>query len=100
MRKVIQDTITNCDLCNKSKASRYAIYGLLKTNETPSKVWILIAFDFIVKLPASKEPMTGVVYNAIWVIVERTTRYGYFILYKESSNTKELVYVFNRIIVV
>jgi hypothetical protein len=31
--------------------------------------------------------------------VERTTRYRYFILYKESSNTKELIYIFNKIVV-
>jgi hypothetical protein len=73
---------------------------LLKTNETPSKAWTLVTFDFIIKLPASKELITGVIYNAIWVIVERTTRYRYFVLYKESSNTKELVYTFSKIIVV
>lgn len=99
MRKMIQDVVINCDLCNKSKSSRHATYGLLKPNETPSKAWTSIAFDFIVKLPASREPMTGVAYDAIWVIVERTTRYGYFVPYKESSNTKELAYAFNRIIV-
>ena len=99
MRKMIQDTVANCDLCNKSKSSRHATYGLLKPNETPSRAWTSVAFDFIVKLPVSEEPMTGVGYDAIWVIVERTTRYGYFIPYKESSNTKELAYAFNRVIV-
>ena len=91
--------IIDYDLYNKSKANRYIIYRLLKPNETLSKAQILIAFDFIVKLLASKELITGVVYNIIQVIMERITRYRYFILYKESSNTKEFVYVFNRIII-
>ena len=76
------------------------IYRLLKTNETLSKAWISIAFDFIIKLLVSKELIIGVIYDIIQVIIERITKYRYFILYKESSNTKELIYVFNRIIIV
>jgi len=41
------------------------IYRLLKTNETLSKAWISIAFDFIIKLLVSKELIIGVIYDII-----------------------------------
>jgi hypothetical protein len=46
----------------------------------------LIAIDFIVKLPPSKEPITNTVFDSIWVIVDRLTKAVYFIPYKEGSN--------------
>jgi hypothetical protein len=56
-------------------------------------------FNFIVKLPLSKELMTKVVYDAIWVITDRTTKYRYFVLYKESSIVGELAYAFMKTVV-
>ena len=40
--------------------------------------------DFIVKLPASRNPATREVYNAIMVIVNKFTKYELFIPFKES----------------
>jgi hypothetical protein len=40
--------------------------------------------DFIIKLPPSVELITEVVFDLILVIIDRLTKYGYFILYKES----------------
>ena len=71
----------------------------MKSLSTPDRVWKSIAWDFIVKLPKSKERLTNVSYNSILVITDRLTKYGYFIPYKESSNTEDLVYVFLRIVV-
>ena len=53
----------------------------------------------MVKLPLLIEPIIGIEYNSILVIIERLTKYKYFILYKEASNAKELVYIFLRIVV-
>lgn len=53
----------------------------------------------MVKLPLSKEPITGVGYDSILVITERLTKYMYMVPYKESSNAKELAYVFLRVVV-
>jgi hypothetical protein len=41
----------------------------------------------------------GVVFNSILVIIDRLTKYGYFILYKESLSAEELVYAFNKYII-
>ena len=72
----------------------------MKSLSTLDRAWKSIAWDFIVKLPKSKERLTNVTYNSILVITDKLTKYGYFILYKESSNTEDLVYVFLRIVVV
>ena len=52
--------------------------------------------DFIVKLPASKEVMTGVIYDSVLVIINRLIKYAYFIPYKKDLIAEELIYVFNR----
>jgi hypothetical protein len=58
-----------------------------------------MALDFIVKLPPSVELITEVVFDSILVIIDRFTKYEYFILYKESSSVEELAYIFNKYII-
>jgi hypothetical protein len=43
--------------------------------------------------------ITKVVFNSILVVIDRLTKYGYFILYKESLLAKELAYAFNKYII-
>ena len=52
--------------------------------------------NFIVKLPALKEVITGVIYDLVLVITDRLTKYAHFISYKEDSIAEELIYAFNR----
>jgi hypothetical protein len=99
MRKYVEDRIRKCDPCNRNKAARHKPYGLLKSPEAPKGAWECVALDFIVKLPPSTEPMTGVVFDSILVVTDRLTKYGYFIPYKESSSAEELAYAFNRHII-
>lgn len=99
MRKVVEEVVTECDLCSRSKNNRHAPYGKIQMIPPPEGAWKSIAFDFIVKLPKSKEPMTKVAYDAIWVVTCRLTKYAYFIPYKESSTAEELAYAFMRIVV-
>jgi hypothetical protein len=56
--------------------------------------------DFIVKLPPSREALIEVTYNLILVIIDRLTKYAYFISYKEGSTVEELAYTFNRNIII
>jgi hypothetical protein len=58
-----------------------------------------VALDFIVKLSPLVKLIIGVVFDSILVIINRLTKYGYFILYKESLLTEELVYAFNKHII-
>jgi hypothetical protein len=55
--------------------------------------------DFIVKLPPSKEALTGVTYDSILVVTDRLIKYAYFISYKKDLTAEELVYTFNRNII-
>jgi hypothetical protein len=62
--------------------------------------WKSITLDFIVKLPLSKEIFTGIIYDLILVIIDRLIKYAYFIPYKEELTVEELVYIFNRNIII
>ena len=94
MRSMVIKAIQGCDECAKAKASRHAPYGLLQSIEPPKAAWEEIAFDHITKLPPSKEPMTETVYDSIWVVTDRLTKYAYFIPYKESSTSEDLAYAY------
>jgi antitoxin component of RelBE/YafQ-DinJ toxin-antitoxin module len=55
--------------------------------------------DFIIKLPPSKEALTGVTYDSILVVTDRLIKYAYFIFYKKGLTAEELIYTFNRNII-
>lgn len=63
---------------------RHAKCGQIQFATVPDLSWDEITMDFIVKLPASRNPATREVYNAIMVIVNKFTKYELFILFKES----------------
>jgi hypothetical protein len=58
----------------------------------------MIILDFIMKLPSSKDLITELKYNNILIITDRLTKYTYFINYLKSSNVKDLIYTFLRVI--
>jgi hypothetical protein len=95
----VEDKIRKCDPYNRNKAVRYKLYGLLKSLKALKGVWKYVVLDFIIKLPPSIELITGVVFDSILVIIDRLTKYGYFILYKESLLAEKLVYIFNKYII-
>jgi hypothetical protein len=52
--------------------------------------------DFIVKLLKSKKPEIEKLYDFIYVVINRLTKYGYFISCREDMSAKDLAYLFNR----
>ena len=48
------------------------------------------------KLPKSKEPLTGVTYNSILIVCDRLTKYSYFKPYLKSLTAEDLAYEFLR----
>jgi hypothetical protein len=58
-----------------------------------------VALDFITKLLLSKEPLTGISYDSILVIVDRLTKYVHLMLYREALIAEDLAYVFNKTII-
>jgi hypothetical protein len=99
IRKMVKEVVTNCDTCIRNKAARHAPYGQMRTPSTPPQPWKSIALDFVVKLPLSKEQMTGQEYDSILVITDRLTKYAYMVPYKESSTAEDLSQVFLRTVV-
>jgi hypothetical protein len=99
IRKYVEDRIRKCDPYNRNKAVRYKLYRLLKSLKALKGAWKYIALNFIVKLPPSVKPIIEVIFDLILVIIDRFTKYGYFISYKESLLTEELVYTFNKYII-
>ena len=51
-------------------------------------------WDFIVKLLKLKDLVTGQVYNAILVIVDKLTKWGYFIAYTEEISVEDVVQIY------
>ncbi|CCD46815.1 hypothetical protein BofuT4_P115210.1 [Botrytis cinerea T4] len=99
MRTIVEEVVGNCDTCIRNKSSRHAPYGQLQTPDMPSQPWKSITWDFVVKLPLSKDPTTGIEYDAILNIVDRLTKFAYMIPFKETWDAEQLAYVFLRVIV-
>jgi hypothetical protein len=55
-----------------------------------------MVFDFITKLPLFKELMTEVMYDFIMVVIDKFTKYVYFISYLESFLAENLAYIFHK----
>ena len=55
--------------------------------------------DFITKLTPSREPITNIVYNSIWVVTDQLTKFRYFIPYREESGVEELAYMFLQTVI-
>jgi Chromo (CHRromatin Organisation MOdifier) domain len=99
MRKYIEERIRKCDACNRNKASRHKPYGEMQPPKAPENAWKSIALDFIVKLPPSRERITGTVFDTVLVVTDRLTKYAHFIPYKESASAEDLAYTFTKYII-
>jgi hypothetical protein len=71
----------------------------MRSSRVLISAWKSIILDFIIKLLLSKEALTGVIYNSILIVIDRLTKYAYFISYKKDSTVEELIYTFNRNII-
>ena len=63
--RTVERVIRDCDVCQRTKTGGHKLYGLLMSPDTLSTPWASIAMDFIVKLPPSTDPLTGVEYDSI-----------------------------------
>ena len=61
---------------------------------TPNKSWSSIAIDFITNLPKSADPLTGIEYDSIIVVVEQLTKWAYFIPFLQTATATDLAYIF------
>ena len=86
----VTNYISKCLLHQKNKHGRYKLYRERHPNTILSGPWEDMSMDFITKLPKSKDPVTGITYNLIMVIVDRFTKYLIAVLFKETHTAEQL----------
>lgn len=87
LTKYVHRYVDGCDICQRSKPSHHAPYGLLQPIPAAEAPWKRVTTDFIVKLPNSNG------YDAILVVVDKNTKLAHFISTNEtvdSSGTANL----------
>ncbi|KAH6480324.1 hypothetical protein HBI55_254530 [Parastagonospora nodorum] len=77
LRKNAEEYCRSCEVCKRAKPARHKPYGLLAPLPPPTRPWEDVTMDFITELPPSK--LSGVVYDAILVIVCRLTKMSHYV---------------------
>ena len=83
-----------CPDCQRNKFSRHKPYRELQPVKTLSRSWEVILQDFITKLSKSKDPVTEQEHNAVLVIIDRLTKWGYFIAYTEEISVENITQIY------
>jgi hypothetical protein len=89
MKREIAKYVSECDICQRVKASHLKTAGVLQPLTTPSWKWEDISMDFIVGLPNTSQK-----YDSIWVIVDRLTKTAYFLPVHTTYNAKKYVEIY------
>ncbi|XP_076904819.1 uncharacterized protein LOC143560396 [Bidens hawaiensis] len=88
LKNDITDFIRHCHTCQTTKGPNHRPYGLLQPLAIPSNIWEDISMDFITQLPASQGK------TAIWVIVDRLSKFSGFIPLPPTFNAASLASLF------
>jgi hypothetical protein len=96
IKQATEAVLAECDLCRRSKPGRHKPYGLLQPLPVAERPWSSVTMDFITKLPASKDSVTGVKYDSILTMVDRLTKWSYFLPYNETWTAEQLADVIYR----
>jgi hypothetical protein len=73
MKREIAQYVSECDTCQRIKASHLKSAGALQPLSIPSWKWDDISMDFILGLPNTSRH-----HDSIWVIVDRLTKVAHF----------------------
>ncbi|WVZ64085.1 hypothetical protein U9M48_013654 [Paspalum notatum var. saurae] len=85
MKRDIAAFVAQCDTCNRIKAEKQRLAGLLKPSDIPMWKWEKITMGFIVGLPRTPKGN-----DSIWVIIDRLTKSAHFIPVKTIYRTPKL----------
>ena len=83
MKREIARYVSECDTCQRVKASHLRSAGPLQPLSIPSWKWEDISMNFIVGLPKTSKG-----YDSIWVIVDRLTKSAHFLPVKTTHTAK------------
>jgi hypothetical protein len=84
MKREIAKYVSECDICQRDKASHLKTAGIIQPLPIPSWKWEDISMDFIVGLPNASQR-----HDPIWVIVDRLTKTAHFLLVHSTYNAKK-----------
>lgn len=93
MKGVVQEFVRSCDVCQRRKYLASSPGGLLQPLPIPERIWEDISMDFITGLPKSKG------YEAIFVVVDRLSKYCHFIPLKHPYIARSLAEIFSKEVV-
>jgi hypothetical protein len=74
MKREMAKYVSECDTCQRIKASHLKVAGTLQPLPIPSWKWEDLSMDFIVGLPNTSQH-----HDSIWVIVDRLTKTTHFL---------------------
>ena len=74
MKRKIAKYVSECDVCQRIKASHLKVAGTLQPLPIPSWKWEDISMDFIIGLPNTSQK-----HDSIWVIIDRLTKTAHFL---------------------
>lgn len=91
MRKDVENFVSTCDTCARTKARRHAPYGELKSLPVPPLPWSSVSMDLIERLPTTPDG-----FDSILVVVDRLTKMAKFIPTTTSLTAEELARLYLR----
>ena len=80
----VREYVRSCDLCQRNKPVVGKTRGLLQPLPVPTDRWEEVSLDFITGLPPTP---TG--YDAVLVVVDRWTKWAYFIPTHTTADAKQ-----------
>jgi hypothetical protein len=89
MKREIAKYVSECDRCQRVKASHLKVSGTLQPLPIPSWKWEDISMDFIVGLPNTSQK-----HDSIWVIIERLTKTAHFFPVHTTYSAKKYAEVY------
>jgi hypothetical protein len=89
MKREIAKYISECDTCQRIKASHLKAAGPLQPLPIPSWKWEDICMDFIVGLPNTSRH-----HDSIWVIVDRLTKTAHFLPVHTTDKTEKCAEIY------
>jgi hypothetical protein len=89
MKREIAKYVSECDTCQRVKASHLKSAGTLQPLLIPSWKWEDICMDFIVGLPNTSQH-----HDSIWVIVDRLTKIAHFLPVHATHKTEKYTEVY------
>jgi hypothetical protein len=89
MKREIAKYVSECDTCQRIKASHLKVAGTFQPLPIPSWKWEDICMDFIVGLPNTSRH-----HDSIWVIVDRLTKTAHFLPVHSTHKTEKYAEIY------